>query len=166
MSNQRTSITKAPSRAPKRQQALEIDKIREIIETKVLAAEAKIASQATEDPKVILKAVRNAMSEVIALLPDQQTEINETITAAIEGLIHGIIIPKRSAINRIQKQIQELQAKEKEEEQKLQAQIDGILKVVEDLGNAESDNIHDAIALALKAIEDKKEMEFFLCASC
>jgi hypothetical protein len=166
MSNKRGSITRAPSRDPKRLQALDIDKIREIIETKVLAAEAKLASQATEDPKTMLKAVRDAMSEVIALLPEQQTEINETITAAIEGLIHGVIIPKRSAIIKIQKQIEELQAKEEEEEQKLQAQIDRILKVVEDIGNAEPDNIHDAIALALKAIEDKKEIDFSLCSLC
>lgn len=152
------SAIKAPRNVPKPQPALEIEKIPEKLATRIIAAKAKMASLTTEDPKAIVEAVQETMEEILAQLPEQQTEINQTIAAALEGLIRGIIVPKRSAIAELQKQIQVLQAKTEEEQLKLHSQIHSIFNAVKDTGKTESAKIRTAIALAIRESEEKKEV--------
>jgi hypothetical protein len=152
------SPIQAPLDVPKRKPALEIEKIQANLATRIVAAKAKMASLATEDPQAIVEVVRETMAEILAQLPEQATEINQIIAAALEGLIQGIILPKRSAIAELQKQIQVLQAQKELEQQKLQLQIHSIFNVVEDSGKTSSASIRTAIELAIRAIEEKKEI--------
>jgi hypothetical protein len=144
------SAIKAHLDAPKRQSTLEIEGIQKNLATKVMAAKAKMASLATEDSNAILEVVRDMMEEIVAQLPEQHTEIEPTIAAAIGGIIRGIIIPKRSAIAELQKQIQILQAKKEEEQQTLQSQIESIGNVIKDTGKTESASIRKAIESAIE----------------
>lgn len=162
MSNRKENVIKVPIRVPKRQQALEVNRIKDLMTAKVITAKAKMASQATNDPNAILEAVRDTILEAIVLLPERQTDIDEIVTDLVEGLVRGIIIPKRSAISALERQIQVLQAKIQEEEQELRSQINPILTAVENLSQTRSDRVRKAFALALRAIEERQEINAFV----
>ena len=154
------SANKASLDAPKRQLALEIEKIQENLTAKIIAAKAKMASLATEDSETIPEVVRVTMEEIFAQLPEQQTEINQIIAAALEGIMRGMIIPKRSTITELQKQIQILQAKKEEEEQTLHSQIHLIFNVVKNIGKTESASIRTAIESAAEESVKLHELPF------
>jgi transposase len=144
------SAIKTSLDAPKQLSALEIEILQKNLTAKFIAAKAKMASFATEEPKAILEVVRETMGEIFAQLPEQPIEIERTIAAVVEGIIQGITLPKRSAIAELQKQIQVLQAKKEEEEQTLQSQVHLIFNAVKESGKTNPASIRDAIASAIE----------------
>lgn len=129
-------------------------RIREIVSSTVsqVAAEFKGGSN---DIRLIVK---DAVSTVIENFQEKGGEIQEEVTASIEGAIEGITSLRRQSIAKNQAEVKQIQARIDTEEDELQQEIERLLVDVEEAGKDSTPTIKDSIQSAINALKDSEKV--------
>ena len=154
MSNYRKEKIISNLQQAKQTGELKSEKIKEIIRTAI----AEAVSEAKESREEISNLVKDAVSAVVEIFQDKKGEIQEEITASIEGAIEGIASVRKGVIDSTKSEIKTLQVKVENEEKQLQQQIDNVLEDLQDQAQKEATNSKDAIVAAISAIKNSEEV--------
>ena len=132
---------------------LKTENIRDIVKTAISEA----ASEIKEGSSEISSLVQDAIAAVLEIFKDKKGEIQEEITASIEGAIEGISEARRKTINDTQSNIKTLEAKVIVEEEQLQQEIDELLGNLKTKNQDKSTQVKEAIISAIHTIENSEE---------
>lgn len=133
---------------------LKTENIRDIVKTAISEA----ASEVQEGRAEIGVLVRDAIAAVVEIFQDKKGEIQEEVTASIEGAVEGISDARRKTINSTQSEIKTLEAKVVVEEEKLQKEIDGVLEELQTENSDKSTQVKKAIFSAIDTIKNSEEV--------
>ena len=133
---------------------LRSEKIREIVSSAVSEA----ASEFKEGSVEIRSLVKESVLATINVLKEKGGEIQEELTATIQGAIEGLSRAKRQTIGKNQAEMKQLQGKINSEEEQLQHDIDLALDDVIEVGKDKTEEIKSAVNSAVHNIKDSEEV--------
>ena len=133
---------------------LKTEKIRDIV--KIAISES--VSEVKEGRVEISSLVQEAIAAVVEIFQDKKGEIQEELTASIEGAIEGISNARLKTITATQSEIKTLQTKVEIEEAELQQEIEGVLEDLQTKSHDKSSEIKEAIAAAIHTVKNSEEV--------
>lgn len=133
---------------------LKTENIRDIVKIAV----SETASELKEGRTEIVTLVQEAIAAVAEIYQDKKGEIQEEITASIEGAIEGVSNARREAIADTQSEIQTLEVKVVEQEEELQQEIDGALESLETISKDKSEQVAAAVTEAIRNVRNSEEV--------
>lgn len=132
---------------------LKTENIRDIVKTAISEAVLEVKEGRAE----ISGLVQDAIAAVVEIFQDKKGEIQEEVTASIEGAIAGISEARRKTIDDTQLDIKTLEAKVVVEEEQLQQEIDEVLGDLKNKNQDKSTQVKEAVISAIQTIENSEE---------
>lgn len=143
-----TDLQKAKSEG-----GLRAERIRDIVK----AAVSQAAVEFKEGSQEIRSVVQDAIAAVVETVGDKAKESKEEITASVEGAIEGLSQSRREEIAKTQAKIDELQSQMADQEQLLDAEIDGAIVPVESSDKTVSTEMRALIESAVQSFREREE---------
>lgn len=133
------------------------ERIRDIVRSAItqVAAELKLGSSE------VRSSVKDAIAAVVETLPDpqEQQNVQEEVTASIEGAMEGIGQSRHQAMAETEADVKRLQEKLSLEQDALQENMERVITDVEILGQEAPDRVKTAIQSALQTIRKSEEAD-------
>jgi hypothetical protein len=129
------------------------DKIRQIVRSAVSEAVAEVKEGSSE----IRTVVQEAVSAVLDNFQGKSKDVQEDVTASIEGAIEAIGEFKRESIAETRSQVKQLEEKLDTQEEELQVQVDEVLSDLRETAANKSSDLRAAIESAIAAFQDTEE---------
>lgn len=144
-----TDLNKAQSEGK-----LRSERIREIVKSAI----SEVTSEFKGGSQDIRGIVKDVVGTVLETVKDKGDQVQDHVTASIEGVIEGISQTKRQSISKTQAEVQQLEAQLDQQEQELEENIDLALKDIEEAGTNQSEQVKAAIASAVQTVKDSEEV--------
>lgn len=144
---------RADLRKAQQEGQLRTERIREIVRTAVSQATAEVRQGSSE----IRSIAKEAFAAVVDSLKGRGKEVQDELTASIEGIVEGISHSRREAITRSQTELNQLQSQIQQQEEQLNTEIEETLTEIDTTGKTASTEVRDAVGAAIASLQETEE---------
>jgi beta-mannanase len=153
MSDSVKERVKADLEQAKAEGQVRVERLRDIFKAAVSQAATELQGGSGE----IRSIVRDAIAAIVDNFGEQGKQKKEETFAAIEGLVEGISRSKQEAINRTEREIQQLHSRMEQEEQDLDETVNATVNEIESASSTSSAELQEIMATVVERVKNTEE---------